>query len=100
MEQLTQIIFYIGILTLGVNVITEVLKNIFTLKDGSHAGEVVSAVVSLILTVVAVIVYCNINAISITFTIIAGAVVLSFFVCYAAMFGFDKLQEIINKYTK
>lgn len=100
MEQLTQIVFYIGILTLGVNVITEVLKKIFTLKDGSHAGELISAVVSLILTITAVIIYCNLNSISISFTIVAGSIVLSFFVCFSAMFGFDKLKELIDKYTK
>lgn len=100
MEQLTQIVFYIGILTLGVNVITEVLKKIFVLKDGSHAGELISAVVSLVLTVLSVLIYCNLNSISISFIIVAGSVILSFFVCFSAMFGFDKLKELIEKYTK
>lgn len=100
MEQLTQIIFYVGLLTLAVNVITEVLKKIFVLEDGSHAGELICFVVSLVVTLFAVIGYCIAHNIAITIFVIIGGIFGAFFVCYAGMFGYDKLKEVVEKYVK
>ena len=100
MEQLTQLIFYVGLLTLGVNVITEVLKKILVLKDGSHAGELICFVESLVLTLFAVVGYCLTNAINITASIIIGGIFGAFFVCYSAMYGYDKLKELVGKYVE
>lgn len=39
--------------------------------------------------------YCEIKGVAIVWYTVVGAVVLGFFVAYAAMFGFDKLKEAI-----
>ena len=42
------------------------------------------------------IAYCQINVIAITWYLVAALIVAGFMVAYAAMFGFDKLQEIMK----
>ncbi len=39
--------------------------------------------------------YCQVKAVPVVWYMVAAAVVLGFFVAYAAMFGFDKLKEVI-----
>ena len=36
---------------------------------------------------------------AVTWYMVAGAVALGLFVCYAAMFGFDKLREALEQIT-
>jgi len=40
--------------------------------------------------------YCAIKDISVTWYYITGAIAVGFMVAYAAMFGFDKLKEILK----
>ena len=47
------------------------------------------------LTLAAFFAYCEIKGVAIVWYTVVGAVVLGFFVAYAAMFGFDKLKEAI-----
>jgi hypothetical protein len=39
--------------------------------------------------------YCQIKSVAVAWYMVAGAIVLGFFVSYAAMFGFDKLKEAL-----
>ena len=48
------------------------------------------------LTLVAGIAYFQIKTIAVTWYMVAALIVLGFMVAYAAMFGFDKLREIMN----
>ena len=47
------------------------------------------------LTLVAFFAYCETQGVAIVWYMVVAAVVLGFFVAYAAMFGFDKLKEAI-----
>lgn len=58
-------------------------------------GVVTAAVNSKDLTLAAFFAYCEIKGVAIVWYTVVGAVVLGFFVAYAAMFGFDKLKEAI-----
>ncbi len=87
-------IFAVGLLTLATNVITEVLKRTIT----KIPAQITAVVVAMALTVGAFFAYAAIAAITVTWYMIAGAVVTGFFVSYAAQFGFDKLKELIGKY--
>ena len=58
--------------------------------------NILALVVALVLTIVAGIAYCQINTVAITWYIVFALVVIGFMVAYAAMFGFDKLKEIMN----
>ena len=57
-------------------------------------------VVSLILTLVAFFAVCQIKGIAVVWYMVIAAVVLAFMVAYAAMFGYDKLVEILNQQKK
>lgn len=91
--ELTKIIAMTGLLVALTNVIVEVLKK--TTRD-KLPTNVVALLVALALTLVTGIAYCQVNAIAFTWYLAAGLVVLGFMVAYAAMFGFDKLKEVMN----
>lgn len=59
-----------------------------------------AVVVAVVLSVGAVAAGCSIAGIAIRWYIIGGAVVLGFFVAFAAMFGFDKLRQTLEQITK
>ena len=90
---LTKIIPIIGILVALTNVIVQVLKKATWDKLPTN---VLALVIAMLLCLVAGIAYCQVNAISITWYLVAALIVLGFLVAYAAMFGFDKLQEIMK----
>lgn len=93
---LSMLLFVIGLLTLATNVVTEVLKR--TIRK--IPAQITALIVAMALTVGAFFAYAAIVRISVTWYMIAGAVVTGFFVSYAAQFGFDKLKELIGKYRK
>ena len=90
---LTQIIPIIGVLVALTNVIVQVLKKATWDKLPTN---VLALVIAMLLCLVAGIAYCQVNAISITWYLVAALIVAGFMVAYAAMFGFDKLQEIMK----
>ena len=90
---LTQIIPIIGVLVALTNVIVQVLKKATWDKLPTN---VLALVIAMLLCLVAGIAYCQVKAISITWYLVAALIVLGFLVAYAAMFGFDKLQEIMK----
>lgn len=90
---LTQIIPIIGVLVALTNVIVQVLKKATWDKLPTN---VLALVIAMLLCIVVGIAYCQVNAISITWYLVAALIVLGFLVAYAAMFGFDKLQEIMK----
>lgn len=82
-------VLMVALLILCVQIITEIIKSV--VDDKKHYNLIV-LLVSLILTVITVIVMCQVLIkIALTWYIIAGAIVLSFFVAYGAMLGYDKL---------
>lgn len=58
--------------------------------------NILALIVAVALTLAAGFAYCQIEAITITWYIVVAFVVVGFMVAYAAMFGFDKLKEIMN----
>ena len=90
---LTKMIPVIGVLVALTNVIVQVLKKATWDKLPTN---VLALVIAMLLCLVAGIAYCQVNAISITWYLVAALIVLGFLVAYAAMFGFDKLQEIMK----
>ncbi|MDE6032131.1 MAG: hypothetical protein K2G32_10965 [Oscillospiraceae bacterium] len=89
-------IFVIGLLTLATNVITEVLKKTIA----KIPAQITALIVAMVLRVGAFFAYAEITEIAVMWYMVAGAVVMGFFVSYAAQFGFDKLKELIGKYRK
>lgn len=87
------LISVIGALVALTNIITQVVKKVTWDKIPTN---ILSLIVSALLTICAGIAYSQIESIEITWYMIVSLVVISFMVAYAAMFGFDKLKEAMN----
>ena len=91
--ELSVIITIVGVLVALTNVIVEVAKKATWDKLPTN---ILALIVAVALTLAAGFAYCQIEAITITWYIVVAFVVVGFMVAYAAMFGFDKLKEIMN----
>lgn len=60
--------------------------------------NVVAFIVSMIITLLAVIVLCAIMGTPIMWYYIIGAILLGIFVAYASMYGFDKFKETWERF--
>lgn len=94
-------IFYYGsivlaamaLLVFATTIIVEVVKGLFPKVPTNF----VAVIVSLVVTVLAVLILCAVMKITVMWYYAVGAVVLGLFVGYAAMFGFDKFKEAWDK---
>lgn len=86
------VISIVGVLVVITNIIVQVLKKVTWDKIPTN---ILAVVLSLALTLVAFFAYCQICNIVISWYMVFAALVLGFFVAYAAMFGFDKLKEVL-----
>lgn len=91
--ELSEIIVAIGVLVALTNIIVEALKKATWDKLPTN---VLALIVGIVLTVAVGIAYCQIKAFWLKWYVVFALVVLGFMVAYAAMFGFDKLKEIMN----
>lgn len=91
--EITFIITIVGVLVALTNVIVEVVKKATWDKLPTN---VLAIIVAEALTLAAGFAYFQIEAMPITWYVVVAFVVLGCMVAYAAMFGFDKLKEIMN----
>ena len=84
------------ILTVATNIIVQVLKK---LTWGKIPTNVLAFIVAMVVTLLAFLAVCEIMGWAVTWYMVAGVVALGVFVCYAAMFGFDKLREALEQIT-
>lgn len=91
--ELPIIITIIGVLVALTNIVVEVVKKSTWDKLPTN---VLTLIVAVALTLAAGFAYFQIKAIPITWYIVVAFVIVGFMVAYAAMFGFDKLKEIMN----
>ncbi len=82
------------VLTVVTNVIVQVLKRVTYEKIPTNF---LAVIVSMAVTLVSFFAMCAILKIAVTWYMVAGAIALGLFVAYAAMFGFDKLKEALDK---
>ena len=87
------IITIIGVLVALTNVITEVVKKLTWDKMPTN---VLAVAVGELLTLASGLAYFQVNGIEVVWYYVVALVVIGFMVAYAAMFGFDKLKEIMN----
>lgn len=93
MTDLTVIIPILGVLVALTNIIVQVVKKATWDKLPTN---IVALAVAETLTISAGIAYCQIKAVCMTWYIVAALIVGGFMVAYAAMFGYDKLLEIMD----
>lgn len=82
----------IGVLVVLVNIVTEVLKKATWNKLPTN---ILAVVISLVFTLASFFAYCEMKSLTITWYMVFGAIVVGFMVSYAAMFGYDKLKEVL-----
>ena len=90
---LSVIIPIIGVLVALTNVIVEVTKKVTWDKLPTN---ILALIVAIALTMASGFAYYQIKALPITWYIVVSFVVIGFMIAYAAMFGFDKLREIMG----
>ena len=93
MTDLTIFIPVLGVLVALTNIIVQVAKKATWDKLPTN---VVALAVAEALTIAAGIACCQIKAVAMTWYIVAALIVAGFMVAYAAMFGYDKLMEIMQ----
>lgn len=84
----------VGVLVVLTNIIVEVLKKLIWDKMPTNF---LAVIVALVLTLVAFFALIAIAGIPFVWYYLAAAIVVGFMVAYAAMFGFDKLREALEK---
>ena len=82
------------ILTVITNIITEVVKKLTWDKLPTN---VLAVLVAMVLTLCAFFADCQIMGLAVTWYMVVGAIVVGFFVAFAAMFGFDKFRQMLEQ---
>lgn len=91
---ISTLLVIIGALMAVVNIITEVVKKLTWDKIPT---SLLAVVISLTVTLLAFFAYIQIKGIPLVWYMVVAAVVVGIMTAYAAMFGFDKLREILEK---
>lgn len=91
--ELPVVISIIGVLVALTNIVVQVVKKATWDKLPTN---VLALAVAEVLTIAAGVAYCQVNGIPITWYLVAALIVAGFMVAYAAMFGFDKLKEVMD----
>lgn len=86
----------IGGLVALVNILTQVVKQIT--KD-RIPSSLLAVVLSEVVTLTAFFVWIAVTDVVFVWYYLIGAIIVGALVSYAAMFGYDKLQEILDKFT-
>lgn len=83
-------------LTILTNIVVQVLKGITYDKIPTN---LLAFIVAFIVTGCAFYVWVSVEGITVAGWMIVGTIGLAFAVALAAMFGFDKLKELVNQWT-
>lgn len=75
------------------NIIVEVIKTAFA----KLPTNCLTIIVAIVVTILALFIAAAVLKITVMWYYIVGAVILGIFVAYAAMFGFDKFKEALER---
>ena len=81
------------VLMVVTNIIVEVLKN---LTYNKMPTNILAFIVAMVVTLAAFFAACQIADIPVAWYTVVAAIVLGFFVCLAAIYGFDKLKQTME----
>ena len=93
MNNISMLIPIIGALVALTNIVVEVIKKITWNKLPTN---LVATIVAEALTLVTFFAYTSYKSINVAWYSVVSAIVVGIMVAYAAMFGFDKLKEILH----
>lgn len=98
LNNFTQIILLLGILSFTVSLITEIIKNLPVLKD--IPTSLLSLLLSVSLSIVFYFAYIEYKHIIFVWYYLFGAIILGFMVDYIATYGWKKFKDLFNRYYK
>ena len=90
------VLIIVAVLVVLTNVITEVVKKIAT----SVPSNILALTVAMVLALVALFAFCQLMEVAVTWYLVVAAVVVGFLTAYAAMFGYDKLRQLLEQFTQ
>lgn len=90
---ISMLLTVVGGITMLTNLMVQVLKKSLWNKIPTNA---LALIIAEVLTLAGGAAYAQINGIAITWYLVFAAVIVGFMSAYAAMFGFDKLQEMLK----
>ena len=93
MNYISTLIPIIGALVALTNIVVAVIKKITWDKLPTN---LVATIVAEVLTLVTFFAYTSYKSINVVWYSVVSAIVVGIMVAYAAMFGFDKLKEILH----
>ena len=93
MNNISMLISIIGALVTLTNIVVEVIKKITWDKLPTN---LVATIVAEVLTLVTFFAYTSYKSINVVWYSVVSAIVVGIMVAYAAMYGFDKLKEILH----
>lgn len=93
-DLVTELLMVVGVLVALVNILTEVIKQV---TQDKIPTSLLALILSQVVTLCIFFAYSQIIGLAVMWFHIVAAIILGFFVAYAAMFGYDKLKEILEK---
>jgi len=94
---LSAVLLIVAILTAITNIAVQVIKKATWDKIPTN---LLAVIVAMTLTLAVFLAFFQIEAMAITWYMVAAVMVLGLFVAYAAMFGFDKFREALEQIGK
>lgn len=91
---ISTLLIVVAVATVLVNIIVEVLKKI---TWDLIPTNLLAFLVAQAVTLLSFFAICQVRGIPVVWYMVAAAVVLGLIVAYAAMFGFDKLRELLEQ---
>lgn len=91
---MAEILAVVAAMVAVTNIIVEVIKKLW---GDSCPATLLAFVVAMLSALVALLVYCSYTGTALLWYYIVAALLVGFFVAYAAMFGFDKLKQALNE---
>jgi len=95
-EYLPLLVTILGGLIALTNLTVEVFKKI--VPNEKFPTNLLAVIVALIFTMVGFFAYCSMKQIPVQWYYVVGAAITGILVSYGAMFGYDKLKEILDKF--
>lgn len=93
-EIISYVVTIVGILVAITNIIVEVVKKATWDKIPTN---ILAVLVGVALAVITLFAAASLAEFAVLWYYVVAAVIVGFMVAYAAMFGFDKLKEVLSK---
>lgn len=97
MEIMSEVLLIVSVLSVFVNIITEVAKNTFSFLNSTQRINFFVLITAEVLTLVFLTAYFQFSDLLMTWYIVLSFFVVGILVAYASMFGYDKLYSYIKE---